>query len=429
MNTDLSADSLLIRNFSRRPSLRLALVTETYPPEVNGVAMTLGRMVNGLVARGHDVQLIRPSQGSHDQPHDGTQAGQHGNPGLSGNTCRHYAETLVRGLPIPRYRHLRFGLPAKSRLIQLWKNARPDLVHVATEGPLGWSAVAAARYLKLPVTSDFHTNFDHYSQHYGMGWLRRPLATYLRQFHNRTAATFVPTTSMAQDLTRAGYHNLHVLARGVDNALYHPGRRDPALRRAWGIPENGLAVLHVGRLAPEKNFPLLQRAFAAIRQQQPDARLILVGDGPLAAGLHRDHPEYQFCGVRVGQDLAQHYASADMFLFPSLTETFGNVTLEAMASGLPVVAYRYAAAAEIIQSGVNGLLAAPEDEAGFIGQACSLAADADLRARIGIAARVRTVPIDWEHIYDQQADAFLDIVRQHYRRQTQGERFIQLLPD
>lgn len=426
MNTHLSADSLLIRNFSRRPSLRLALVTETYPPEVNGVAMTLGRMVNGLVARGHDVQLIRPSQGSHDQPLNGAPAVPNG---LGSGTCRHYAETLVRGLPIPRYKHLRFGLPAKSRLIQLWKNARPDLVHVATEGPLGWSAVAAARYLKLPVTSDFHTNFDHYSQHYGMGWLRRPLATYLRQFHNRTAATFVPTARMAQDLTQAGYHNLHVLARGVDNALYHPGRRDLALRQAWGIPEQGLAVLHVGRLAPEKNFPLLQRAFAAIEQQHPGARLILVGDGPLASSLQRDHPEYRFCGIRIGQDLAQHYASADMFLFPSLTETFGNVTLEAMASGLPVVAYRHAAAAEIIQSGVNGLLANPEDEADFIRQAGTLAMDADLRARIGIAARVRTVPIDWEHIYDQQADAFLDIVRQHYRRQTQGERFIQLLPD
>lgn len=420
MRPETTPDSLLIRNFSRRPSLRLALVTETYPPEVNGVAMTLGRMVNGLVARGHDVQLIRPSQGQHDRPATV-------NPPAT--SFAPYAETLVPGLPIPLYRHLRFGFPVKGRLIELWKNARPDLVHVATEGPLGWSAVAAARHLKLPVTSDFHTNFDHYSQHYGMGWLRRPLATYLRQFHNRTATTFVPTQSMARELAAAGYHNLQVVGRGVDNALFHPMHRDSSLREQWGVGEKGLAVLCVGRLAPEKNFALLEKTFAAIQQQYPHAKLVLVGDGPLRPSLAAAHPDYIFAGMRTGHDLAQHYASADLFLFPSLSETYGNVTLEAMASGLPVLAFHHAGAAELIEHGISGLLAAPNDEATFIRLALEAAGDADLRARIGVAARVRTVPQDWEHIYDRQADAFLSIVRQHYRRQMQGERFIQLLPD
>lgn len=215
------------------PRLRIALVTETYPPEVNGVAMTLKRMVDGLIERGHRVQLIRPRQQDREREAHSPE----------------FEELLSAGWKLPRYQGLRFGLPAKAALVRAWSRQGPDLVHVATEGPLGWTAVSAAARLKLPVTSDFHTNFDHYSGHYGVGWLKQPVAAYLRRFHNRTALTFVPTEDMAATLRLQGYRHVEVVARGVDTALYAPRRRSGALRAAWGAREGDLVVLCVGRLA------------------------------------------------------------------------------------------------------------------------------------------------------------------------------------
>ena len=373
------------------PRLRIALVTETWPPEVNGVAMTLKRMVDGLIRRGHGVQLIRPRQTRAD-------TALHSGP---------LEEVLSRGLKLPRYDGLKLGLPARSRLIREWSRQRPDLVHVATEGPLGWTAVTAANKLRIPVTSDFHTNFDHYSSHYGIGWLRQPVAAYLRRFHNRTAATYVPTAELAGSLGAQGYERVEVISRGVDTALYSPVRRSAALRRQWGVEPDGLAVISVGRLAPEKNLGLTLRAFAAIRRQRPDARMIVVGDGPMREAIVRAHPEVVLAGMRHGEDLAAHYASADLFLFPSLTETFGNVTLEAMASGVCPLAFDYAAAAEVIRDIANGAVVRSGDEDGFIARAVQLARADGLRAELGRAARRTAETIDWERVNDSFAAALI----------------------
>ena len=194
------------------------MVTETFPPEVNGVAMTLGRIVEGLLHRGHAVQVIRPRQ---------TREAGSARVGLD--------EVLSKGLPLPAYGELRFGLPAKNRLAKLWAEKRPDIVHVVTEGPLGWSAVAAARKLQLPITSSFHTNFHSYSQHYGMGLLKKPIETYLRKLHNRTQATMVPTRAMQLDLQARGYSNVTLLSRGVSTDMFSPAKRSAALRAAWDV--------------------------------------------------------------------------------------------------------------------------------------------------------------------------------------------------
>jgi glycosyltransferase involved in cell wall biosynthesis len=377
------------------PRLRIALVTETWTPEVNGVAMTLGRMVDGLIRRGHSVQLIRPRQ-------------------VRGETAAHgdgLEEVLSHGLRLPRYDGLKLGLPARVRLLREWSRQRPDLVHVATEGPLGWTAVTAANKLRIPVTSDFHTNFDHYSSHYGIGWLRQPVAAYLRRFHNRTAATYVPTAALAARLAAEGYRRVEVISRGVDTALYSSTRRSEALRRSWGVSPEGVAVVSVGRLAPEKNLGLALRAFAAIRRLRPDARMIVVGDGPQRAALERSCPGAVFAGMRHGEDLAAHYASADLFLFPSLTETFGNVTLEAMASGVCAVAYDYAAAAEVIRDFGNGASVACGDEEGFIARAVQLAGADALRAELAQAARRSAEAIDWERVNDSFTAALLRVWR------------------
>jgi glycosyltransferase involved in cell wall biosynthesis len=364
--------------------LRIALVTETYPPEVNGVAMTTQRMVDGLLRRGHSLQLVRPRQSRSDRAA----------PGLA------LEQLLVAGMSLPNYRDLRVGVPAVGLLTRAWRAQRPDIVHVVTEGPLGWAALVAARRLRLPAASDFHTNFHAYSAHYGFGLLRGVISGYLRRFHNRSLCTFVPTRELRAQLEGAGYRAVDVVARGVDTALFDPMRRSAALRRAWGLGPDDLAVIHVGRLAPEKNLPLALSAFAAIRRARPDARLVLVGDGPARERLERAEPAHWFAGMRTGEDLAAHYASGDLFLFPSQTETFGNVTLEAMASGLGVVAYDYAAAREHVTHGESGLLAPFADARAFERNAVRAATDRRLLAALRRGARVSAERVSWDHVID-----------------------------
>jgi glycosyltransferase involved in cell wall biosynthesis len=274
------------------------------------------------------------------------------------------------------------------------------LVHVATEGPLGLSALRAARSAGIPVTSTFHTNFDAYGGHYGYGWLARPVRRYLRWFHNRTRVTLVPSGDLRSALSAAGFSNCRVMGRGVDTTAFHPSHQRRELRVEWGLPANGLALLCVGRIAREKNLGLAVRALAAVRRERPDAHLILVGDGPARedfAGL----PGVVVRGLVSQDDLAVHYASADLFVFPSLTETFGNVLCEAMASGLPAVTFDYAAAATHVTHGENGLKVAPGDEEAFLGEVVRAAADPALRARLGDAARRRMLDVGWDQVVDR----------------------------
>jgi len=388
----LLAQPLVAPAVAEARRLRISVVTETYPPDVNGVAMTVGRLVEGLRARGHAVQLIRPRQHRGDQPRR-----------------QDRLDILpVSGFPIPFYRELRMGLPARRLLAEHWRRTAPDAVHIVTEGPLGGSALAAARHLGLRVFSGFHTNFHSYSRHYGVGLLARPIIAYLRRFHNRTDCTLVPTEELATELRALGFVNLRVLARGVDIRLFHPERRDPALRRSWGAGPTDPVALYVGRLAAEKNLQVVLAAYQALRALQPTARLVLVGDGPLAARLRAHHPEIVFPGARTGADLAAHYASADLFLFPSLTETFGNVTLEAMASGLAVVAFDYAAAHQHIVHERSGLLAPRGDPAAFVAATRRLAEDPALRQRLGPAARRAVIEFDWERIHGQLEQCLLE---------------------
>ncbi|MEO7727130.1 MAG: glycosyltransferase family 1 protein [Burkholderiales bacterium] len=368
-----------------KKSLRIAFVTETYPPEVNGVANTAAHFVEGLRARKHEILLLRPRQHSSDR------AAIH--PG--------FHEVLMRGLPIPRYPGLKMGLPAKQALVRLWSRVRPDLVHIVTEGPLGWSALQAARKLKLPVSSDFRTNFHAYSRHYGVGWLHQPIAAYLRKFHNRTGLTLVPTESMRRQLDALGFRNLHVVARGVDTGLFNPARRSEALRVSWDAAPDDPVAVYAGRLAPEKNLEPVLAAFEHIRRSRPRAKLVFVGDGPARASLQQRAPDAIFAGMRTGEELAAHYASGDIFLFASLTETFGNVTVEAMASGLAVVAYGYAAAAEHIVHDRNGLLAPFNDAAQFVRLAEALAVDRARMRAFGARAQRTAERLAWDSVVDQ----------------------------
>lgn len=378
-----------------QPTLRIAMVTETYPPDVNGVANSVARVVEGLAQRGHTVQMVRPRR-----------AGGHPPPARPGAP-----EVLTRGIPIPMYGQLQMGLPCRRQLIEAWTQDRPAVVHIATEGPLGWSALQAARRLGLPVCSDFRTNFHAYSAFYGIGWLRRPIMGYLRRFHNGCHATMVPTDALRQQLGASGFGGLSVVERGVDTRLFAPGKRSAALRQQWGVYEDDLVVLHVGRLAPEKNLPVLVQAFQRLHAAQPRARLVVVGDGPGRAALQTQFPRAIFAGFRSGEELAAYYASSDLFLFPSLTETYGNVTLEAMASGLAVVAFDDAAAGRLIRHRVNGLLAPRGNVPAFLHSAGEAALDRERRRHLGARARATVLDQGWDRVIDKLEGIYIGSIR------------------
>jgi len=376
--------------------LRVAMISETYPPEVNGVARTVAFMAEGLASRGHAVQIVRPRQAA-----EFRRLEDESGPGAAHSPC--FIEGAVtqrrtRGFPIPRYPQLRMGLPAGRELLGLWRRQRPDLVHIATEGPLGWSGLRVARRLGLPVATDFHTNFHAYSRHYGAAWLAGPITAWLRHFHNRADCTLVPTEELADELGARGFERLGIVGRGVDPAVFSPARRSDELRARWGAGPDTLVALCVSRFAREKNFPLVIDAYEAMRRARGDTRLVLVGDGPMADELKRRNVGYIVAGRLVNGALSAHYASADAFLFPSTSETFGNVTLEAMASGLGVVAYRYAAARQHIEHERSGLLASYDDRDAFIAQAVRLALYPALARDLGRAARAVAERITWKRI-------------------------------
>jgi glycosyltransferase involved in cell wall biosynthesis len=378
-------------NISARP-LRIAYVTETWPPELNGVSLTVERTVRYLRSRGHGVELIRPRQ-----------------PGESALDAAD--ELRTAGCAIPMYREMRFGLARVATLVRRFERTRPEVVHLATPGPLAWAALAAAGTLGIATTSDFRTNFHQYSRYYGFGFLADTALGLLRRFHNLTRRTFVPTRSARRELAAAGFHNLTIVGRGVDAERFSPSLRSRALRERWDAGDDAPVFLAVGRVAAEKNVELALRAFEAARRGRPQARMVVVGDGPARARLEAAHPEARFVGVQRGADLAEHYASADVFLFPSLSDTFGNVIMEALASALPVVSFDCAAAAEHVGDRLSGRLVVPGDEAAFIAAVRELALAAPqtlapMRAAAVAAARRAS----WDEVLARFEARLLDTI-------------------
>ena len=329
--------------------MKICIVTETYPPEVNGVAMTLSRISKELQNQGHAVTIIRPRQSS--EARDAT-----------------YEDTLiVAGLPLPGYDGLRFGLPCRTILRTHWNRHIPDIIYAATEGPLGQSAIRAAEDLNVPIVSGFHTNFHEYMKHYRLPLLEQLVRGFLKKTHNRTRRTFAPSIDVIKKLETMGVQDTRLLGRGVDTKLFSPTQRDPKLRRRWGIPnDDGVVAIFVSRLAAEKNIPLATKAFEALQAKLPKVSCVFVGDGPERAKLEKQYPDFIFSGMQQGEDLARHYASGDLFIFPSTTETFGNVVTEALASGLVTVAFDYAAPKRFIEHTKSGFLAAFGDEKQFL---------------------------------------------------------------
>jgi glycosyltransferase involved in cell wall biosynthesis len=344
--------------------------------------MTFGVVARELGRRDHGVTVYRPNRAD-----------------LPGNESHpEFREVAMPGWPIPGYPLLRLGLPARGAFTTRWKRDRPDLVHVVTEGPLGASAISAARSLGLPVTSSFHTNFHAYTHSYGFSPLRRLVLAWLRRIHNRTRRTFVPTPELCTELGGLGFRNLAVLSRGVDLRHFHPERRSAALRAAWGAGPTDPVVIHVGRMAPEKNYPLLFRTYAAMRAVNPRLRFVLAGDGPMKPRLVREHPECIFAGFFSREEIGRYYASADLYIHASLTETFGNVLTEAMASGLAAAGFDYAAARQFMRNEQNGLTVPCDQPDALISAGVRLATDPAACTRFRQLARATVETQSWENV-------------------------------
>jgi glycosyltransferase involved in cell wall biosynthesis len=360
--------------------MRLMLITDTYPPDINGVARSLSTFAAGLSARGHEVEIVTTV------PADD-----------ASETMRRH---VVMAMPLPGYPGLRIGISTTWQMQAKFEEMKPDVLYVATETPLGIASIRAAAKMSIPVVSGFHTNFQTYLEDYHLPGLETVATGLLRSIHNQTARTLTPSADTAAMLERWGIQNVGVLGRGVDTEIFSPDRRSSALRTSWGADEKTPVAIYVGRVAAEKNLPLLMRAFAAFREVHPRAVCVVVGDGPRLRPLQAEHPEHIYVGAKRGTELAECYASGDVFLFPSSSETFGNVVLEAMSSGLSTVAYDYAAPRLVIRHGQNGWLAPFEQEGAFLQTTRQAAASWDDASLRGFARQAAS-DYGWKRVVEQ----------------------------
>lgn len=357
--------------------MQITFVTDTYPPDVNGAAKTLFNIVHNLRNMGHEVTLVGPHPES---------------------------ELNIISMRVPKYASVSIGLIRKSRLLAHWQRNCPDVVYIAGEAFLGKAAIKAAAELGIPTIAGYHTNFAQYAANWRMKFLVKRTERYLLNFHRKVSATVAPSDTTKENLLGQGYPNLHVLGRGVDSKLFNPNKRSDELRSSWGAGPADPVAIFVSRISPEKNLDLLSRAFKQLVQAKPATRCVVVGDGPSQERFARENPDCIHYKFTHGEKLAEICASADISIFPSMTETFGNTVTEALASGLVVVAFDYAAAQMHIEHQVNGLLVNYGDEAQFL-ETCNEALDYVQDSNFRERARSSVSDLTWDSI----AEKFIEI--------------------
>jgi len=362
----------------RGDRLRVALVTSSYNYIADGVALTLNRLVGYLNRQGVEVLVVTPVARAAAFAHEGEIAAAPSAP-----------------LPFRSEYRLAFGLtPALRRRLEAFD---PDIVHIATPDLLGHQALAFAQARGAPAVASYHTRYEAYLKDYGLKFLEDFVATRLKRFYAACDEVYAPSPSMAEHLAAEGFaDNIHLWARGVDTERFHPSRRSAHFRARSGIAESAPVIAFVGRLVREKRLDTLIEVMAALKRAGVAHRALVVGDGPDRAMLERGLPDAVFTGFLTGDDLAVAYASSDVFLFPSDTESFGSVTLEAMASGLPTVCADATGSRCLVAEGVTGFLAPAGDVAAFIAPLEALAGDASMRLVMGQAARARSLEFSWD---------------------------------
>ena len=367
--------------------MRIVLVTESFLPDVNGVAHSVVRVAEHLVRRGHDPLVIAP------QPPPALRAGVGGLP---------YPVVRILSLPMPGYRQLRLGLPTLA-LTAAIRGHRPDVVHVASPFVLGAWGQAAANSLTVPSIAVYQTDVAAYARVYGVGLTERMAWRWIRSVHNAATRTLAPSTDAVAALAAHGVQRVHLWRRGVDDVRFHPCHRSAGVRRALA-PHGEVLVGFVGRLAVEKQVDLLAGV-----SRLPGVRLVVVGDGPAAGSLRRALPAAAFLGARHGAQLARIYASLDVFAHTGAHETFGQAIQEAMASGLPVVAPAAGGPLDLVRHRHTGYLVPPNRADGFTAAVADLAADRDRRRRFGAAGRVAVEGRSWTAVGDELLGHYADV--------------------
>jgi glycosyltransferase involved in cell wall biosynthesis len=307
----------------------------------------------------------------------------------------------VPGFPLPKYPDLTIGLPFSPAVRRAVESFQPDVIHLATEYSMGLTGLRLARKLGVPAVASFHTNIPGTLPYYGFPWAAQRCWEYLRWFHNQAAVTFCPSETNRRVLEQRGFQNVCVWARGVDTQRFAPVHRSPAVRATNG-PEDALHLLYVGRLTPEKDLPTLfdaYRELAASDGGHP-VHLVLAGDGAYSPRMQAIAPEnVTFVGYLEGEALSAVYSSADVFVFPSRVETLGNVVLEALASGLPVVGAAEGGTLENVRDGVNGVLCSPGDASSFADGIRRVIGDRGYRETLAANARSWAEARTWDRAF------------------------------
>ena len=364
--------------------VRVAIVTECFLPEVNGVTNSVLRVVEHLERRGCDVLVIAPGTGP-----------------------TRYSRTPVERVPalqLPVYRSLSIGIPT-GRVKDLLARFRPDVVHLAAPAVLGACGVVAARALGVPAVAVYQTDLAGFGAKYRLGFASGVTWGWLRRIHNMADLTLAPSTLSAWTLRRHGVGPVAIWARGVDLELFNPRHRSPLLRRQFS-PNGELVVGYVGRLAPEKQVHHL-----GLLSGLPGVRTVVVGDGPSAPGLQRALPGATFVGFKRGSELAAHVASLDVFVHTGADETFCQAVQEALAAGVPVVAPASGGPVDLVRHGQNGLLY-PHTDPGLLREAVSeLAVNRELRMRLAVGARPSVAGRTWAMLGDELLAHYAGVVR------------------
>lgn len=371
--------------------MRLALFTDTYLPQTNGVARTLHRLTGHLHRRGIEHLLFTPTSASEEECDDPVRK--------------------ISSIPFFLYPECRLALTGISSIQQELRSFRPDLLHMATPFNLGLCGLRYAQKHSLPHIASYHTHFDRYLHYYRMRKLIPLYWKYMKWFHRTCDAVLVPSQETAGVLRAHGLSGLRQWSRGVDCVLYDPAKRSAEVRERYGI-EAPLLLLYVGRVAPEKDLPTLMAAMRQLPESVAAAvHLLVVGDGPLLPELRADAPQsVSFAGSRHGGELAELYASGDLFVFPSSTETFGNVVLEAMASGLPVIAADAGGPSELVAPGRSGILLSPQQPEAMAEAICRLAEQPELRLAMGREGRRLALSRSWDEIFDQLIRDYEEVI-------------------
>ena len=395
---------------------RVLYCTDTYPPQVNGVSVVTARSVAGLRERGWTVGVISPRYPT--RPPIGVKqfVDDFGTADL---------HVEIPSMAFPPYPDIRLAAPAYGRIARTVHEFQPDLVHCATEFMIGRLGQIAARRFGIAQVSSYHTDFSRYTEAYGAPRLRTVVSNYIGRFHGRARRTYTPSAMARADLLGFGVRDVEVWGRTIDTRAFRPDRRDLFFRRLneW---DHKFVLLHVGRLAAEKGVHRILDAFRIARALLPvgSVRLVIAGGGPDEAALRRAAPpDVTFLGVLDHKRaLPELYASADAFVFASLTETLGLVVLEAMASGLPVIATPAGGVADHLRDGENGLAFPANDVDAMAHAMVRLAMDEKLRKDLARGARRSAEALDWEGELDRLGASYREVCVAHANSATKIPR-------